>query len=158
MEGEPDLNDVTHIIVDEVHERSEESDFLLMILRDTLKRRPDLRVVLMSATVNADLFSSYFNGCPVLEIPGRTFPVQQVFLEEVLENIPYALEERSPYARREDKSPSKVDKNMFKGDCRDAYLDDLDADLLLSGSDGFKPAADNRWDERCSIKQVALKI
>ena len=78
LEGEPDLNDVTHIIVDEVHERSEESDFLLMILRDTLKRRPDLRVVLMSATVNADLFSSYFNNCPVLEIPGRTFPVQQV--------------------------------------------------------------------------------
>ena len=78
LEGEPDLNGVTHIIVDEVHERSEESDFLLMILRDTLKRRPDLRVVLMSATVNADLFSSYFNNCPVLEIPGRTFPVQQV--------------------------------------------------------------------------------
>ena len=158
LEGEPDLNDVTHIIVDEVHERSEESDFLLMILRDTLKRRPDLRVVLMSATVNANLFSSYFNNCPVLEIPGRTFPVQQVFLEEVLENIPYALEERSPYARREEKSPSKVDKSAFKGDCRDAYLDDLDADLLLSGSDGFKPAADNRWDERCSIKQVILEI
>ena len=79
LEGEPDLSDVTHIIVDEVHERSEESDFLLMILRDTLKRRPDLRVVLMSATVNADLFSSYFRDCPVLEIPGRTFPVQQVF-------------------------------------------------------------------------------
>ena len=78
LEGEPDLSDVTHIIVDEVHERSEESDFLLMILRDTLKRRPDLRVVLMSATVNADLFSSYFRDCPVLEIPGRTFPVQQV--------------------------------------------------------------------------------
>ena len=78
LEGKPDLNNVTHVIVDEVHERSEESDFLLMILRDTLKRRPDLRVVLMSATVNADLFSSYFNNCPVLEIPGRTFPVQQV--------------------------------------------------------------------------------
>lgn len=157
LEGEPDLNDVTHIIVDEVHERSEESDFLLMILRDTLKRRPDMRVVLMSATVNADLFSSYFNNCPVLEIPGRTFPVQQVFLEEVLENIPYCLEERSPYARREEKSPSKVDKSAFKGDCRDAYLDDLDADLLLSGSDGFKPAADNRWDERCTIKQVLIQ-
>ena len=75
-------------------------------------------------------------------------------MEEVLENIPYALEERSPYARREEKTTSKVDKSAFKGDCRDAYLDDLDADLLLSGSDGFKPAADNRWDERCSIKQV----
>ena len=78
LESDPGLSDVTHIIVDEVHERSEESDFLLMILRDTLKRRPDLRVVLMSATVNADLFSSYFRDCPVLEIPGRTFPVQQV--------------------------------------------------------------------------------
>ena len=77
-----------------------------------------------------------------------------MFLEEILENIPYALEERSPYARREDKNPSKVDKSAFKGDCRDAYLDDLDADLLLSGSEGFKPAADNRWDERCTIKQV----
>ena len=77
-----------------------------------------------------------------------------MFLEEILENIPYALEERSPYARREEKNPSKVDKSAFKGDCRDAYLDDLDADLLLSGSEGFKPAADNRWDERCTIKQV----
>ena len=84
----------------------------------------------------------------------HTDNISEVFLEEILENIPYALEERSPYARREDKNPSKVDKSAFKGDCRDAYLDDLDADLLLSGSEGFKPAADNRWDERCTIKQV----
>ena len=153
LEGDPTLGEVTHVIVDEVHERSEESDFLLMILRDTLKKRPDLRVILMSATVNADLFSSYFSGCPVLEIPGRTFPVQQVFLEEILENIPYALEARSPYARREEKDGGKggLDKNVFKGDCRDAYLDDLDVDL--KGSD-FKVASDKRYDEQCTIKQV----
>jgi ATP-dependent RNA helicase DHX57 len=43
-----------------------------------------MRVILMSATVNADLFSNYFGGCPVLEIPGRTFPVQQVLLLSLL--------------------------------------------------------------------------
>lgn len=96
LEGDPWLEDVTHVIVDEVHERSEEINFLLMILKDALKARKDLRVLLMSATVNADLFSSYFRGAPVLEIPGRTVPVQQVFLEEILEHVPCCLEENSP--------------------------------------------------------------
>ncbi|KOB78447.1 putative ATP-dependent RNA helicase [Operophtera brumata] len=54
------LKSVTHVIVDEVHERSEESDFLLLILRDLVKVRKDLRVILMSATLNAELFSTYF--------------------------------------------------------------------------------------------------
>ena len=39
----------------------------------------------MSATVNAELFSSYFGGAPVLDIPGRTFPVEQTFLEDILD-------------------------------------------------------------------------
>ena len=46
------------------------SDFLLMILRDLLPERPDLKVILMSATMNAELFSNYFGFCPVVEIPG----------------------------------------------------------------------------------------
>ena len=54
------LSDVSHLIVDEVHERDLLSDFLLIVLRDLLPRRPHLRVVLMSATINADLFSDYF--------------------------------------------------------------------------------------------------
>lgn len=70
LENDPELRSVSHIIVDEVHERSEESDFLLYILRELLPKRPDLRVVLMSATINADLFSSYFNNIPTIEIPG----------------------------------------------------------------------------------------
>eukprot|EP00092_Neocalanus_flemingeri_P073805 GFUD01091162.1.p1 GENE.GFUD01091162.1~~GFUD01091162.1.p1 ORF type:complete len:1281 (+),score=425.03 GFUD01091162.1:331-4173(+) len=156
LEGDPTLGDITHVIVDEVHERSEESDFLLMILRDTLPVRPDLRVILMSATVNAELFSSYFKGAPVLEIPGRTFPVQQVFLEEILENIPYCLEENSPYARRQERNQGGqggLDKEVFKGDCRDAYLDQMDADLLLSG-EGVKAAKNKQWDESCDSKQL----
>lgn len=70
LEYDPQLSTVTHVIVDEVHERSEESDFLLLILRDLIKIRKDLTVILMSATLNSDLFSNYFNNVPVLEIPG----------------------------------------------------------------------------------------
>ncbi|GLH09540.1 Dosage compensation regulator [Gryllus bimaculatus] len=99
LEGDPNLSSITHIIVDEVHERSEESDFLLMILRDLLQVRKDLKVVLMSATLNANLFSSYFGKVPIIEIPGRTFPVQQFFLEDTLDIIEYALEENSQYCR-----------------------------------------------------------
>jgi len=71
LEREPDLRSVTHIVVDEVHERSEESDFLLMILKELLPKRPDLRVILMSATLDAKLFSDYFNKIPVINIPGK---------------------------------------------------------------------------------------
>ncbi|CAG4996985.1 unnamed protein product [Parnassius apollo] len=100
LEYDPQLNSVTHVIVDEVHERSEESDFLLLILRDLIKVRKDLTVILMSATLNADLFSDYFNKVPVLEIPGRTFPVEQLFLEEIMEVTNYVLEENGPFARK----------------------------------------------------------
>ena len=47
------------------------SDFLMMVLRDLLPNRPDLKVILMSATLNADLISGYFNQCPVIDIPGE---------------------------------------------------------------------------------------
>ena len=159
LEGDPDLGDVTHVIVDEVHERSEESDFLLMILRDTLKIRPDLKIILMSATLNADLFSGYFRGTPVLDIPGRTFPVEQIFLEDILEEVPYSLDENRPYAKRQEKNQGGyggLAKEVFKGDCRDAYLDNVDADLLLRG-EGVRAAKDKQWDEHCDTKQLALR-
>jgi HrpA-like RNA helicase len=54
------LANVSHVVVDEVHERSLDTDFLLVLLRDVLKQRKDLRVVLMSATLDADVFDRYF--------------------------------------------------------------------------------------------------
>lgn len=89
MENADDLGSITHLLLDEVHERSIESDFLLIVLRKLMVRRPDLKVVLMSATVDAQRFSRYLDGAPVLNVPGRTFPVSTKYLEDALELTKY---------------------------------------------------------------------
>ena len=79
------LDCITHIMVDEVHERSLDSDVLLGLLKQILESTPHLRVVLMSATLDADRFAAYWNGTtPRVHIPGRTYKVDDFFLEDVL--------------------------------------------------------------------------
>lgn len=90
LEASDDLQEITHLVLDEVHERSIESDFLLIVLRKLLIRRPALKVILMSATVDAAKFSDYFNGAPVLTVPGRTFPVQTRYLEDAVEETNFS--------------------------------------------------------------------
>lgn len=119
LECEPLLPNVSHIIVDEVHERSEESDFLLLVLKKLLPLRPELKVILMSATLNANVFCNYFEDVPVLEIPGRTFPVKQYFLEEVLETIEYVMEENTQYTR----NVKKID---------DMFAEDIESSMILT--------------------------
>ncbi|KAM7270596.1 hypothetical protein ACFE04_029810 [Oxalis oulophora] len=85
------LKGVTHVLVDEIHERGMNEDFLLIVLKDLLPRRPELRLVLMSATLDSELFSSYFGGAPIINIPGFTYPVRTHFLENVLEMTSYKL-------------------------------------------------------------------
>ncbi|KAE8442794.1 hypothetical protein EG329_002827 [Mollisiaceae sp. DMI_Dod_QoI] len=92
LEGSNDLRDITHIVLDEVHERTIDSDFLLIVLRKLMARRPDLKVVLMSATVDAERFSKYLDGAPVLTVPGRTFPVEVKYLEDAVELTGYNLD------------------------------------------------------------------
>ncbi len=64
------------LIVDEAHERSLNIDFILGYLRDLLPRRPDLKVVVTSATIDTERFSQHFGGAPVVEVSGRTYPVE----------------------------------------------------------------------------------
>lgn len=96
LEGSNDLQEVTHLVLDEVHERTIDSDFLLIVLKKLLVRRKDLKVVLMSATVDADRFSAYLGGAPVLNVPGRTFPVQVRYLEDAIELTGYAPADSEP--------------------------------------------------------------
>ncbi|KAI3506324.1 hypothetical protein L1887_28681 [Cichorium endivia] len=85
------LHGVTHVFVDEIHERGMNEDFLLIVLKELLPRRRDLRLILMSATLNAELFSNYFQEAPMIHIPGFTYPVRAHFLEDILEITGYKL-------------------------------------------------------------------
>ncbi|XP_029351271.1 putative ATP-dependent RNA helicase DHX57 [Echeneis naucrates] len=128
LEGEADLKGVTHVIVDEVHERTEESDFLLLVLKDLIVQRPDLKIILMSATLNANLFSEYFYNCPSIHIPGRTFPVDQFFLEDAIAKTGYVIEDGSPYMRSGKQNLSSTGGRISKGEPRD-MVDDLGDDV-----------------------------
>jgi HrpA-like RNA helicase len=99
LQGDGALEGVSHVVVDEIHERSLDSDFLLIILRDLVRARPDIKVVLMSATLNAELFASYFDGCPTLHIQGFTHPVAEFYLEDCLEMTGHVIEAGSDCAK-----------------------------------------------------------
>ncbi|KAL8784875.1 MAG: hypothetical protein Q9213_003688 [Squamulea squamosa] len=99
LQHQPDevLDNVSHLVIDEVHERDILIDFLMIILKRAMSERiavgkPAPKVVLMSATMDTELFSSYFQtkvrgqgivACPSLSVPGRTFPVKEKHLEEI---------------------------------------------------------------------------
>lgn len=78
-----ELVGITHVVFDEVHERDKLADFNMIFVRDLLARRPDLRVMLMSATLQMETFERYFEGAAKLEVPGRVYPVSQLYLDEV---------------------------------------------------------------------------
>ncbi|KAJ2237357.1 helicase [Coemansia sp. RSA 1722] len=83
MRDNPKLTGVTHVVCDEVHERSVDSDMLLALLLECLRRSRGLRVVLMSATAQSQVFARYFGrSTPTVDIPGRAFPVEDLFLDD----------------------------------------------------------------------------
>ena len=75
-QGDKFLNAYDTIIIDEAHERSLNIDFLLGYLKQLLPKRPDLKIIVTSATIDADRFSQHFSGAPVIEVSGRTYPVE----------------------------------------------------------------------------------
>ncbi|KAM7393407.1 hypothetical protein PAMA_008186 [Pampus argenteus] len=84
MAGDASLTAVTHVIVDEVHERDGLTDFLLTKMWDVLQKIPTLKLILSSAALDIDLFLQYFGSCPVIHLKGRQFEVKELFLEDIL--------------------------------------------------------------------------
>jgi HrpA-like RNA helicase len=90
------MDKVTHIVVDEVHERDIDTDLSLVVLKrllaDRKKKNKPLKVILMSATIDPTLFKTYFpdargRSAPVADVPGRTFPVTKFFLDDILQDL-----------------------------------------------------------------------
>jgi len=98
-QSDPDFRAYDTLILDEAHERSLNIDFLLGYLKTLLPRRPELKLILSSATLEADRFSAYFNGAPVVEVSGRTYPVE----------MRYRTTERLPERGTAKATPAKPD-------------------------------------------------
>jgi ATP-dependent helicase HrpA len=77
IQSDPLLERYDTLIIDEAHERSLNIDFLLGYLKQLLPRRPDLKIIITSATINTERFAEFFDGAPVIEVSGRTYPVEQ---------------------------------------------------------------------------------
>ncbi|CAK9438972.1 uncharacterized protein LODBEIA_P31960 [Lodderomyces beijingensis] len=127
---------VGYIFIDEVHERSVDSDFLLIILRDVLKKFKKLKIVLMSATIEREKFDKFF-GTTInnAHIEGRTFPIEDFYLDDILQSLDYKMEVGGELIKpRSDSAFFK--KGTINYDLLVKLVTKADRDLTLSENNG----------------------
>ncbi|VBB34185.1 unnamed protein product, partial [Acanthocheilonema viteae] len=116
LQSDPELNQYNVIILDEIHERNLSGDFLLGLLRNLVRRRDDLKLILMSATINLELFQSYFGDSPVIKVAGRLYPIELRYMP-IKEHNQYESEKKkakidpAPYLNILQMIDAKVDSN-----------------------------------------------
>ncbi|XP_072429715.1 ATP-dependent RNA helicase A isoform X2 [Chiloscyllium punctatum] len=119
---EAGLRGISHVIVDEIHERDINTDFLLVVLRDVVQAYPDIRVILMSATIDTTMFREYYFNCPIIEVYGRTFPVQEYFLEDCIQMTRFVPPPRDKKKKDKDEDGGGDDEEVNCNNiCGDDY-------------------------------------
>ncbi|CAG9865213.1 unnamed protein product [Phyllotreta striolata] len=132
------LSKITHIIIDEIHERDKLADFLLICLKQDLNKYPNLKIILMSATISVSKFEEYFTNVQVLSLPGRLYPIDVQYLEDVLVLTKYmSAEMRAAKQKRnafeqlaalkpdnhtEDNQPQEHQSNPYIDEALEEYL------------------------------------
>ncbi|XP_035454596.2 ATP-dependent RNA helicase DHX30-like [Spodoptera frugiperda] len=105
LQANPGLEGCTHVIIDEAHERDVNTDVTLLLLKRALDINPTLKVIIMSATLDTGVFTKYFNECPIVEVPGRTFPVEVSYLEDIQKRFGLTLPYTTEMSNKEDGRP-----------------------------------------------------
>ena len=138
-----DLKKYDAIIIDEAHERSLTVDFLLGYLKQLLPRRPELKVVITSATIDPESFSKHFGGAPIIEVSGRTYPVEIRYRPLVAED---ALDDDDGFDTPQAATQPAVDRDYLQGinDALDELAREGNGDVLvfLSGENEIRDAED----------------
>ncbi|KAI2667144.1 ATP-dependent RNA helicase DHX30 [Labeo rohita] len=160
LQSNPGLQGISHVVVDEVHERDVNTDLLLALLLSTMKDNPDLRVVLMSATGDTQRLSQYFGGCPVVRVPGFMHPVQARFLEEVITEMGRPLPPMSREKRNGEVSSDEASVARFTCGflivCRTEEKDVApDLDLVADVINHIHCNGESGWQD---IKAVQQKL
>ncbi|MGR9072200.1 MAG: ATP-dependent RNA helicase HrpA [Gammaproteobacteria bacterium] len=148
IQNDPYLNQYDTLIIDEAHERSLNIDFLLGYLKWILPKRPDLKVIVTSATIDPQRFSRHFGGAPIIEVSGRTYPVE----------IRYR-----PIEQSEEEDETSGDLQQAILDAVDELHRDIRGDILifLSGENEIRETAESlrkHHPSKCEILPLYSKL